>query len=88
MRVFFVFTLKNKYFAKPTFHKVVYNFEFLLQLCEVSMETVSPVFRIMDRLPTQVRMQAVPDPSSVYCALTLGSFNKRLAPNWHMQFHI
>lgn len=38
--VFFVFTLKRKYFAKPNFPKVVYNFESLLRLCEVSMETV------------------------------------------------
>lgn len=66
----------------------MYNFEFLLQLCEVSMETVSPVFRTVDRLPTQVRMQAVLDPSSDSCALTLDSSNKRLAPDWHTQFHI
>lgn len=38
--ILIVFTLKRKYFAKPNFHKVVYNFEFFLQLCEVSMETV------------------------------------------------
>ena len=52
------------------FLRLFINFSFLhLKWCEVSMETVQPIFSALDCLPTQVKTQAVLDASSIYGAL-------------------